>query len=151
MKIKTVATIVITAFMMTGVPSAFAKSDYQSVAILAIMTPNVNASEELPPGIISVEPQNETCPEGYDITKDGQHCVRAQEVDCNRDPDSPLCTGETGRGGSIFCDEYAGLTGSWIAYGGCYDRNDNVGEYCDKYHEEEEQNGDGWSCKETLC
>jgi hypothetical protein len=50
----------------------------------------------------------------------------------------------------IFCDEYAGLTGSRIAYGGCYDRNDNVGEYCDKYHEEEEKNGDGWSCKE-LC
>ena len=120
------------------------------LAILVIMTPNVNAKKELPRGIISVESQNETCPEGYDITKDGQHCVRAQEVDCNRDPDSPVCTGKTGRGGSIFCDEYAGLTDSRIAYGGCYDRNDIVGEYCDKYHEEEE-NGDGWSCKELRA
>jgi hypothetical protein len=35
-----------------------------------------------------------------------------------------LSVREKGRGGSIFCDEYAQLTGSRIAYGGCYDRND---------------------------
>jgi hypothetical protein len=60
-------------------------------------------------------------------------CVRAQEVDWNNKPDSSLCTGEKGRGGSVFCDEYAQLTGSRIAYGGCYDRNDNPRSYCDNY------------------
>lgn len=60
----------------------------------------------------------------------------AQEVDCNNEPNSPLCTGEKGRGGSIFCDEYAGLTGSRIAYGGCYDRNDNPEEYCINYQDD---------------
>lgn len=49
---------------------------------------------------------------------------------------SPLCTGEKGRGGCIFCDEYAQLTGSRIAYGGCYDRNDAPDEYCDQYAKE---------------
>ena len=34
------------------------------------------SDQDLPAGIISVEPTEETCPEGYDITKDGQDCVR---------------------------------------------------------------------------
>jgi hypothetical protein len=65
---------------------------------------------------VKIEPMNDgTCPEGYDITKDGGDCVSAQEVDCNEDPDNSLCNGEDGRNGSIFRDEYAQLTGSRIA------------------------------------
>lgn len=44
--------------------------------------------EGLQPCILSID--DETCPDGYDITKDGLDCVRAEEVDCNEDPDSTL-------------------------------------------------------------
>jgi hypothetical protein len=87
--------------------------------------------------VISKDPVEGKCPDGYDMTKDAEKCVRAQEVDCDDDnSNSPLCTGEKGRRGSIFCDEYAQLTGSRIAYGGCYDRNDVPDEYCDQYVKE---------------
>ena len=42
-----------------------------------------------------------------------------------------------GKDGLIFCDEYAQLTGSRIAYGGCYDRNDSPADYCNNYHQED--------------
>jgi hypothetical protein len=41
-------------------------------------------------------------------------------------------------GGSIFYDIYAELTGSRIAYGGCYDRNDYPEKYCVTYPEDED-------------
>ena len=82
-------------------------------------------------GVISKDPVDGECVQGYELTKDAKKCMRAQEVDCN----SPLCTGEKWRGGSIFCDEYAQVTGSRIAIGGCYDRNDNPEEYCVNYQD----------------
>lgn len=101
-------------------------------------------------GVISKDPVNGECIQGYDLTKDAKKCVRAQEVDCNSEPDSSLCTGESGRYGSLFCDEYAQLTGSRIAYGGYYDRNDNPRSYCDDYAIEEAKKGLGWFC-ESVC
>ena len=38
------------------------------------------------------------------------------------------------------------MAGSRIAYGDCYDRNDNPEEYCLKY-----QDGNGTSVKENIC
>jgi hypothetical protein len=32
------------------------------------------------------------CPDGYDMTKDAKKCVRAGEVDCDDNSNSPLCT-----------------------------------------------------------
>ena len=58
-----------------------------------------------------------------------------------------MCTvpGDKGRKGGIFCDVYTGLTGSRIAYGGCYDRNDDPEEYCLTYPE------DNWNfCQKDL-
>lgn len=94
-------------------------------------------------GVISKDPVDGECVQGYELTKDAKKCMRAQEVDCN----SPLCTGEKWRGGSIFCDEYAQVTGSRIAIGGCYDRNDNPEEYCVNY-----QDGKQNFCENTdIC
>ncbi|HZA68186.1 MAG TPA: hypothetical protein VE548_00695 [Nitrososphaeraceae archaeon] len=68
------------------------------------------------------------------MTKDAKKCVRAQELGCDgNNSKSPLCTGEKGRGGSILCDEYAHLTGSRIAYGGCYDSKDFCMAVCSNY------------------
>ena len=54
--------------------------------LLMIPITNVLATsiddEDLPPGIISKEPiDDETCPDGYEMTKDGEDYVRTQEVD----------------------------------------------------------------------
>jgi hypothetical protein len=49
-------------------------------------------------GIISIEPIDD----GYDFTKNTENYVRAQDVDCNEDPNSSLCFGEKGRNGSIL-------------------------------------------------
>ena len=78
-------------------------------------------------GLITTEPVNGECTGEYDLSKDGQLCVRGDDIDCDKEPNHDLCSGERGRGGSIFCDVHAGITGSRIAFGGCYDRNDNVG------------------------
>lgn len=53
-------------------------------------------------GVISKDPVEGQCPDGYDITKDAKKCVRAQDADCNNEPGSSICTGEKGRGGAIF-------------------------------------------------
>ena len=96
---------------------------------------------------------NGTCAEGFDITKDGQMCVRGENEDCaetNQTTYRPLCDGSRDRDGLIFCDIYATFTGSRIAYGGCYDRNDNPVEYCSHFATEEGRNDDGWTCDNLL-
>jgi hypothetical protein len=75
----------------------------------------------------------------------------ADRIDCSSQTISmPTCNGTRGRNGLIFCDIYAAFTGSRIAYGGCYDRNDNLRSYCDEFHEEEKRNRDGWTCQ-SIC
>lgn len=110
-----------------------------SVLIISVAVPNANATIEMD-GIILTDPINGECIGDYDITRDSKNCVRSDErVDCDSDPDNSLCNSEMGRNGIIFCDLYAGLTGSRIAYGGCYDRNDNPEDYCEHYREDDEE------------
>jgi hypothetical protein len=84
-------------------------------------------------GLITADPVNGECIGEYDLSKDGQLCGRGERVDCDVDPDNSLCNGQDGRHGHIFCDVYAGITGSRIAYGGCYERNDTPENYCVNY------------------
>jgi|SRR5215218_1980624 hypothetical protein len=89
-------------------------------------------------GIILTDLVNGECLDGIDKTKDGKSCVRADRAACGIDPDNSLCNDQSGSHGHIFCDLYAGLTGSRMAYGGSYDRNDNPEEYCISYSEDKE-------------
>jgi hypothetical protein len=97
--------------------------------------------------------ENSTCARGYDITKDDQMCIRGDNEDCTNNNQTTYkthCDGSRGRDGLIFCDIYVTFTGSRIAYGGCYDRNDNPFEYCSHFAKEEQRNDDGWTCKNLL-
>jgi hypothetical protein len=83
------------------------------------------------------------CPEGYSRTDDGDQC-QLKEVQCDETPDDPLCNGERGRRGNIFCDIQYQEGGS----GTCYDRNDNPEEYCLTYKDD---NNWFFCTKENIC
>lgn len=53
-------------------------------------------------------------------------------VDCDENPNDSLCNGDRGIDGNPFCDIQYQEEGRKH---GCYDRNDNPQEYCEKYRE----------------
>jgi hypothetical protein len=81
-----------------------------------------------------------------------QVCVEgADRIDCsNQTISMPTWNGTRGRNGVIICDINSSFTDSRIAYGGCYDRNDNPRDYCSHFAKEEERNDDGWTRENLL-
>jgi hypothetical protein len=57
---------------------------------MLISTTLIQVQAQLHECIISIDPITGECSGGFDLTLNGQECIRIEEVDCNQNPDHPF-------------------------------------------------------------